>query len=258
MKILRVGVLIFAIVSSGVSFAAATLTVVPPHPVHNEAVYIRVQADGAFNPIMFEKARSYVTSLPSGGFRIVAVSGIIAVPPENSDPVDYTFYLGRLPVGFYTIDLGFSEDEEDVSVGAMTFEVTTPDGRYTSDGPRSISQDDVSGLWYDPSQPGTSLVLQQGANSLKVGGGIYLYNASNQPTWFLLAPGDWETAERFAYRFDLFQTAGTAFTAQYNPADTSVQKVGGGRFEIRSRDEIEFEYSIGSFNRTVILKRFEL
>ncbi len=257
MKTLRISVLIAAIAACNVSLAAATLTVVPPHPVHNEAVYIHVQADGAFNDVMFKKDRSYITSLPSGGFRIVAESGILGTPPEG-DPVDYTFYLGRLPVGFYTIDLGFSEDEEDVSVGAMTFEVTTPDGRYTSDGPRSISQDDVSGLWYDPSQPGTSLVLQQGANSLRVGGGIYLYTASNQPTWFLLAPGDWETAERFAYRFDLFQTTGTAFTAQHDPADTSVQKVGEGRFEIRSRNEIEFEYSIGPFNRTVILKRFEL
>ena len=257
MNILRVGVLISAFLSSGVSLAEATLTIVPPHPVHNEAVYVRVQAAGIFNHRTFDKAPSYVTSLPGGGFRVVAASGPLGTPPEG-DPVDYTFYIGRLPVGFYTIDLSFSDDEADVGAGAMTFEVTTPDGRYTSDGPRSISQDDLSGLWYDPSQPGTSLVLQQGANSLRVGGGIYLYTASNQPTWFLLAPGDWETAERFAYRFDLFQTTGTAFTAQHDPADTSVQKVGEGRFEIRSRNEIEFEYSIGPFNRTVILKRFEL
>ncbi len=243
---------------SNIAFAAATITIIPTEPVRNEPVYVRVQASGGLNHATFKQAMSYVLSLPGGGLRVLAMSGPIAVPPEGS-PVDFTFYVGRLPLGDYTIDVSSSENPDVAGEGQVSFEVGLPAGTFSPQGNiRAPNPDDYSGLWYDPDEPGTSLVLQQGSDSLTIGGGVYLYGESGEPTWFLLAPLDWTDDERTGYRLDVVKTRGSDFEESYDPNDTATEKVGEAMLTFIDRAHLQFVYSIGSFSRTVVLSRYEL
>lgn len=89
---------------SAANAAADTLTIIPSNPVQNQPVHVRVQSDGAtLSRANFDFERSMVLNLSNDRLRLLA-SGPGNVPVEG-DPVDYTFYPGRFPVGTFTLDL---------------------------------------------------------------------------------------------------------------------------------------------------------
>ena len=76
------------------ALAATTLSIIPSNPVRNEPVYVRVQSnDGNLTDVTFKEQFSYIVSKSNGGFRLLALSGPLGVPPPGG-PVDYTFYIG--------------------------------------------------------------------------------------------------------------------------------------------------------------------
>ena len=113
-------------------------------------------------------------------------------------------------------------------------------------------------MWYSPSQPGSSLVLLQGANTLRIGGGLYLYDESKNPTWFLTTPVDWTDDQRTGYRFEIFRTTGTPYTLPYSAADTTSVNVGTATLTFVDRDHMTLSYTIGAVTKSVPIVRFGL
>jgi hypothetical protein len=233
--------------------ASATLTVIPADPAQNEPVFVRVQSDGTpLNRASFVFENSMVVSLPNNHLRLLA-AGPTNIPNEGG-PVDYTFYVGRLPVGNYSIDLAYSESTSVTPMLSATFQVQLPDAALGAN--HALNPADYSGLWYAPSESGTAVMFEQSPLTRKLGGVLYFYEAPNRPVWYLLVPAAWTNASLTQNRLEIRRTTGTPFDRPYSAADSSSVAVGEMIVNFTAPKAMTVTYTIGTLTRTVEMQKF--
>jgi hypothetical protein len=201
--------------------AAITITVIPAEPVQNEPVYLRVKSERGDlpNASMFIYELSGVVSLPDNQLRILP-GGVTG--GAGDEPFDHTFYVGRLPQGDYKVILGNS-----TPIAEVTFAVGTSSRARTIGGfDEAASPLDHSGMWYNPVESGSSVLLVQSPRSRDLAGGVYGYDALRKPVWYTITPGVWQDAALNVYRSDLYKSSGSPIGGTFNPADFSSEKVG--------------------------------
>jgi len=149
--------------------------------------------------------------------------------------------LGRFPAGTYTVTL------EGSPAGSFT---VAPSARS---GPASfVPPVNYSDLWWDSSQPGWGMSVNQGpAND--VFAVWFVYDASGNPVWYTLQPGRWENTT--TYSGAIYRTTGSSFTTTFDPNSVGVQKVGNGFLHFNTASTGDFTYTINGVSGKKSLQR---
>lgn len=253
MKLFNVTMVGMALSIAGVAGAEVRMTVVPSSPVQNEPVYVRITSDAgdAIDTGSFIYERSGAVTVPANQLRIVP-NGAAGQPGL---PVDYTYYLGRFPQGSYSLVLGSPNNPP---IATATYEVRSSSLLRTIDGREEARNPlDHSGLWYNPAQRGSSVVLFHSPQTRDVAGGIYGYDASKNPVWYTIVPGQWRNAALTEYVADVYRSTGSPIGTPGVPADFTSAKVGTVTLRFVDVNELRAELTIGSQTTQASYSRFE-
>ncbi len=233
--------MLVALMLSATARATITMTLIPPVPLQNEPVHVRVRSEpGDFLVTgMFIYERSGVGALPTNQFRIVPV-GELASPSDS--PVDHTFYLGRLPQGSYTVILG-NGDLPPITTLEFTVE-TSVRNRFIGGEREANAPLDHSGLWYKPGETGSSIVLVQSPVSRDLAGGLYGYDEGGNPVWYTLAPAVWLDARLDTARSDVFRSRGSPLGGPYVGSEFQATKIGEVFLHFDGIDKLHVDYEI--------------
>ncbi len=234
--------------------SAARMTVIPPDPVQNEPVHIRVIGEPGDQfvegIVVYERSGAFTT--PRNQFRIIPGGSIGSA---GGEPIDYTYYLGRLPPGDYGVVLGTASENALASVDFYVAPSTR--SRLIGGFNEAVNPLDHSGLWYNPAESGSSVVLFQSPSTRDLGGGIYGYDAARKPIWYTIVPGQWEDAALNIYHSNLYESTGSPIGGSFNPADFGSKKVGTVKLTFIGIDRMRADYTIDGQQTSSNFVRFE-
>jgi len=243
---------ITACLAAGSATAEIRMEVLPAQPKQNEPVHVRVtsQAGDGLVRAGFEFTRSQLLATPNNRFSIIPAGYTGA---GGDEPVDHTFYLGRLPAGSYSVNLGTGS----ATLKSIAFTVESSSRARTFGGAiEAESPDDHSGLWYNPNQTGSSVVLFQSPATRELGGGIYGYAADKSPTWYTVSPGTWLNSSLTIYQADLYRSVGSPIGGPYSAADFTATKVGTAKLTFTGINQLSVEMTINGVTTVNTYSRF--
>lgn len=237
-------------ISTSIAFSAVVIETVPAEPVDNEPVYLHV-ADSGLDDSQFREEYSQVIHGDDGRVRIVAEGGGTFLP-RPAGPAK--FYLGRLPVGDYTVELVYGG----VKLAEARFSVTSSrEWRWGPD--EEAVAPDHTGIWWNPAESGTSLVLFSSPRSRNLGGGFYLYDTEGKPVWYALVPGEFlNTMTKF--RTALYRSTGSPLGQTYDPDAFNATQVGTIELDYvwdyeQRRDSLNVRYTLEGTSGETTLQR---
>ena len=156
--------------------------------------------------------------------------------------------IGQLPPGPYelVVTLDGVEDSE------RRLEFSVIEG-YERGGPGP--QRDLSGLWWDRSDPGFSLSLHQSPDG-GLGGVFATYDASGRPEWFILLPGEWTGPDRHTGALARASQGAWYSRPQWSSPQLPVLEIVGEATLSMIWIEGRFEYTIDGVRSHRSLQRF--
>ena len=209
------------------------------NPASAEVNTVELEAPGvafAVNPV----ARNVVVSFAASG-----VAGIFSMSGERLDtvPTARAGQPGEVAVGYH------------VAVDAESGDAYVTNGQGASitalrRNPGDAQRVDYSDLWFNPSQPGWGVFLdQQGATLFAT---LFTHDSGGNPAWLFMSNGTRQADGSFTG--DLHRTRGPLDLALKN-----VVAVGSMRFEPGAGDEARLIYHVdgGLFTRTVTRFRID-
>jgi len=124
------------------------------------------------------------------------------------------------------------EDVSDVAEYLLSLDAPAP----------AIPAHDASDLWWNSTEPGWGLGLNQHASG-NVFGVLYVYDTEKRPAWFPIPGGRWITPTTFVGR--LYTTSGPAYQGPgFDPAQVSSRQVGAMRITFTDRERATLVYTI--------------
>ena len=172
--------------------------IVPADPVQFERVALRQTVDDcAFDPatvrVGMEANVIHVEHTPRPCF-------------APGQPAVVDIQLGAFPIGDYRVEVAIAGQPADArlefEVAGLVQPAVFP--------PPPAPLDNYSGIWWYPQESGWGLSLHQGRlNTLA--GSIYVYDDGQNPVWYTLGSGTWETATRWSGT--LFTSNGPSWSA---------------------------------------------
>ncbi|QJR16460.1 hypothetical protein [Usitatibacter palustris] len=112
----------------------------------------------------------------------------------------------------------------------------------------------VTGLWYNPAEPGWGINLTQHA-SYKVLGAWYTYAPGGNPLWYWLADGLWTTPT--TYTGPLYVLSGPPPTGPFNPALVGLRQVGSVTITFTNANSANWSYTVDGVSSAKTLTRFD-
>jgi hypothetical protein len=210
---------------------ANELTITPAAPRYMEPVFLRIKQT-PFPTFLVLGATVTMT----GNNLDVRLDGTSEIGATSDDVM-----LGRFPAGTYTVTLDGSP--------AGSFSVAPP----ARTGPASfVPPVNYSDLWWDPSQPGWGMSINQGPTN-DVFAVWFTYDAAGKPVWYTLQPGRWENTT--TYSGTIYSTTGSPFTTTFDPNALGVQKVGNGFLHFDTASAGDFTYTINGVSGKKSLQR---
>ncbi len=101
-----------------------------------------------------------------------------------------------------------------------------------------------SDFWWNPSESGWGLAIQQGATNLLFAA-WFVYDAMGKPVWYTLQPGRWTTANIYTtYEGPVYKTNGPYFGGFFDPSQVGEMQVGTGVLSFRNSNSGTFRYTI--------------
>jgi hypothetical protein len=144
-----------------------------------EPVYLRI------SPGAFTGKNGYGATASMSGNKITVQ--FYALPEIGQ--YDYDVELGRFPAGTYSIEV----------TGALLIpelQFTVAPSATPSSHPGNIPAVNYSDFWWDASESGWGLAIQQGATN-ELFAAWFAYDAMGKPVWYTLQPGKWTTANAY-------------------------------------------------------------
>ena len=235
--------------------AEIRMQLIPEEPRQNEPVHVRITSEqgDSLDSSSFDYSKSYVFDHGDGVLTIDPTS--VTSTPPGGQPIDYTYYLGRFPPGGYRVAVGSGNPAFD-NHAELGFEVWGGNrGRF--DGEEANNPLDHTGIWWNPEEPGTSIVLNMSPHSRDLGGGFYAYDDDGHPIWYALAPGEWLQSDLNHYRVKVLRSRGSALGQPYEPDAFDNEEVGGIDLHFIDIDTLQADYEIEGVARSATLQRFE-
>ena len=210
---------------------ALTVTVIPAAPRYLEPVYARL------TPETFSGENIYGGQASMNGTNITVEYQAL---PEIGQYY-YDVELGRFPAGTYTVQVQSRS-------GPVYAQFTvTPAMRSTLPAPShpgNVPAVNYSDIWWTPSESGWGLSVSHGPTNILFAV-WFVYDASGNPVWYTLQPGQWDTANIFTtYRGPIYKTSGPYFGAAFNPAQVGIVQVGTGALSFRDSNSGTFSYVV--------------
>lgn len=226
--------------------AWAQARVVPADPVQFERVALRQTVDDcAFDP---ERVR--VTM--QGNVIHVVQPPRQCFAPGNPAVVD--IQLGAFPVGDYRVEIHHADDQPadarvEFSVSGLVQIAVVP--------APPVPLDNYTGIWWKSSESGWGLSLHQGRLNTLVGA-VYVFDQGQEPEWFTLGAGQWETSTR--WRGELIRSNGPSWSAPaYDGSLVKHTPVGTATLDFGmlpgTEDTATFTYTIGGTTVTKTISR---
>jgi len=153
--------------------------------------------------------------------------------------------LGAFPAGTYGVSV---TDEGNVQVASQQFTVSDSYAAKTSTFPLVNYTDH----WWNPQESGWGLSITQHPTD-QLFAVWFVYNSSNQPTWYTLQPGQWTTPTR--YTGPIFKSTGPFFGGNFDPNQVGVAQVGSGTLSFDSPTSGTFSYMVEGVSGTKTISR---
>jgi|CXWL01.1.fsa_nt_gi hypothetical protein len=232
-----------ALVASHLAMAS---TIVPSDPVQFERVSLRQTVDScAFDPsvvsVSFESSSITVVEPP----RLCLIPG----PPAVVD-----IQLGAFPAGVYRVAIHHALTQP--AIETLTFTVSgLVQGAVFPPPPGPLAN--YTDLWWTPAESGWGLSLNQGNTNILFGS-LYIYGADQQPQWYTLGSGQWQSSTRWSG--DVIKTRGPFWSDPvWNPAVVQNTVVGRATLDFSMTpghvDRAAFTYSIDGTTVTKEIQR---
>lgn len=106
----------------------------------------------------------------------------------------------------------------------------------------AVPAHDFTDLWWNAAESGWGLALTQHP-SRAMFGVLFVYDASNRATWFILPGGRWLSPSHFAGRFYATRGPGHELDS-FDAAAVNVRQVGAASLTFTDRDRATFVYTI--------------
>lgn len=204
-----------------VASAFAETIIVPAAPRYLEPVFLRIRQT-PFPTLAVVGA----TVTMNGNNLNVRLDGIPDLGSTSDDVM-----LGRFPAGSYTVTVD--------GVPAGSFTVAPPERSRPA--LLYVPPVNYSDLWWNPSEPGWGMSINQGPTNL-VFAVWFTYDAAGNPVWYTLQPGRWENTT--TYSGTIYRTTGSPFTTPFDPNSLQVKKVGNGFLHFFTASTGDFTYTI--------------
>ena len=228
---------------------AAGPAVVPAEPVQFERVSLRQTVDDcAFDP---ERVR---VTMQGNTLHVVQ-------PPRQcfapGNPAVVDIQLGAFPVGDYRVEIRHAEEQPptarvDFTVSGLVQIAVVP--------APPMPLDNYTGIWWKSSESGWGLSLHQGRTNTLVGA-VYVFDQGQEPEWFTLGAGQWETSTRWTG--ELIRSNGPTWSSSsYDRALVKHTPVGTATLDFGmlpgTEDTAVFTYTVGNttVSKTVSRIRF--
>lgn len=212
----------------GTAAAQYQATVIPANPRYMEPVYVRIAPPVGANEQIYGAQASMNGATIDVSYQFL--------PEIGNTP--YDVMLGRLPAGSYSVNLR----RFDTVVATAQFTVAAPE--IATSFPGGIPAVNFTDIWWNPSEPGWGLSVHQGPTN-EVFATWFAYDASGNPVWYTLQPGDWTATNAFStYTGPVYKTSGPFFGSTFDASRVSATVVGSATLSFKDSSHGRFSYTI--------------
>ena len=208
--------------------------VVPADPRNLEPLVLQVRSAGCIASVGLR--------FENGVIRFDIRDGETCFATQPGYSVDVA--LGQFPAGTFTVAVyrGVVGRAATLAYSQQVVVTERVTQRSSIGGSTSLSID-VSDLWWNPQESGWGLSIKQNTSD-QIFAVWNVYNASGQPVWYTLQPGQWTQA--YAYTGPVYRTTGPYFGGPFDSKQVDVTQVGTGTITFSPTD-----YTTGTFSYTV-------
>jgi hypothetical protein len=227
----------------------AAAEIVPRFPLPFEQVNVRMTVDDC----AFDASSVGVTqALGTVRVRYRLNNCLVA-----GHPIIVDIGLGAYPPGSIGVEL-FSNPGSNVPDETLAFVITDlAQIQISPPPPRPLT--DYSGRWWAAGEAGWGLSVHQ-SPLRTLAASWFVHDASGQPVWFTLQPGNWTDPTTFTG--PIYRTTGPFYGGVFNPALVNSQQVGTGTLDFEQRPGTEgnavltFTINGTAITRTITRFRF--
>ena len=153
----------------------------------------------------------------------------------SAPPTSFDVELGRFPAGNYSVEV------IQQATGQTAYTTAFPVTERHAAPPYDFPVVDYTDHWWNPQESGWGLSIMQHPSD-RLFAVWFVYDASNQPVWFTLQPGKWDSP--VTYTGPIYKTTGPYFGGPFSPNQVGVTLVGNGMLSFK-------DYTSGTFSYTV-------
>lgn len=163
-----------------------SVSIRPEAPTSSDVLYVDVTIPALCAPVI-DASRSTITM--EGGTVRVSLATFGMPHPCDTFGDSRSFEIGRLPAGEFTVQVEVDgiEDMPDIEPGIDPVPISITGAGILD---RFATGFDLSGLWWDSSDPGWSLMIEQMPDG-DLAGLFATYAEDGSNRWFMLLPGTW-------------------------------------------------------------------
>ena len=226
----------------------AAAEIVPRVPLPFEQVNVRMSVDDC----AFDESSVGVTQeLGTVRVRYGLINCLLAGKPKIVD-----IGLGAYPPGSVRVEI-FSSPGSSIPDEKLAFDIAAlPQIQIFPQPPRPLT--DYSGLWWTAGEAGRGLSVHQ-LPLHTLAAAWFVHDASGQPVWFTLQPGNWTNPTTFTG--PIYRTTGPFYGGVFNPALVNSQQVGTGTLNFEQRPGTEgnaiLTFTISGTTTTKTITRFK-
>jgi hypothetical protein len=234
-----------------VAKCVAALLLAGTGAVHAQSVTIIPQSPSYMQPV-------YARIVPNAGSSIygaqVAISGsTLNVTTQStsstSGAASFDVMLGELPTGTYTVNVSLTG----ASPAPAQFTVASPS--VSSSSPGNVPAVVYTDMWWNPNESGWGMSIYQGPTN-DLFAVWFVYDASGNPTWYTLQPGQWlQVSPTAIYQGPIYKTSGPYYVGTFNPAQVTATNVGSGAFSFTDSSHATFSFSINGVSEVKTITR---
>jgi hypothetical protein len=207
--------------------ARDTLEIIPAAPRYLEPVYLRWTPDIGVGPTI--------------GAKVTMQGSMIDVQlvtlPELVAPVPVDVELGRFPAGTYTVRVSsfyeLSFTVAPIPIGTPPFSTVLP----------KIPSINYSGHWWNPSESGWGLSIEQGPTGVLYAV-WFVYGPRGDPVWYTFQSDKWTLWTSNGVSGPIFRTTGPYLAGTFDPTQVSQTQVGSGFLSFSNYNTGRFTYKL--------------
>jgi len=232
---------VFAGVSAAVGAQSPSLQIIPASPRYQEPVYVRI------TPPPFAPGNIWASSVSMSG---TTISVAYREYPDIGGNIAHDVELGRFPAGSYSVRV-----QSELGTAPVTTQFVVSPSERSEHYPGTVPAVNYTGMWYQPTESGWGISINQGATN-ELFAVWFTYDSASKPVWYAMEPGGWISASTFSvYSGPIYRYAGPYFGGPFDPSRVVGEQAGTGSLSFRDSSNGRFTYMVDGVSGTKLITR---